>query len=173
MLENSLIKLRPISEKDTDNILRWRNSKEVKKFFCMQDDLTREEHEWWLKNRVQVGKVIQFIIVDKELEQDLGTVYIRDIDEQNKNGEFGIYIGEVQSRNKGIGTQAMELICDYAFKKLKLHKVYLRVLATNERAISVYKKNGFKEEGKFKDHLYVEDTGYQDLVFMGRINPYE
>lgn len=112
MLENSLIKLRPISEKDTDNILRWRNSKEVKKFFCMQDDLTREEHEWWLKNRVQVGKVIQFIIVDKELEQDLGTVYIRDIDEQNKNGEFGIYIGEVQSRNKGIGTQAMELICD-------------------------------------------------------------
>ena len=139
----------------------------------MQDDLTREEHEWWLKNRVQVGKVIQFIIVDKELEQDLGTVYIRDIDEQNKNGEFGIYIGEVQSRNKGIGTQAMELICDYAFKKLKLHKVYLRVLATNERAISVYKKNGFKEEGKFKDHLYVEDTGYQDLVFMGRINPYE
>lgn len=47
------------------------------------------------------------------------------------------------------------------------------MLATNERAISVYKKNGFKEEGKFKDHLYVEDTGYQDLMFMGRINPYE
>lgn len=173
MLENSLIKLRPISENDTDNILRWRNSEAVKKFFCMQEDLTREEHEWWLKNRVQTGKVIQFIIVDKELEEDLGTVYIRDLDKQNRNGEFGIYIGEVQSRNKGIGTQAMALICDYAFKQLKLHKVHLRVLATNERAISVYKKNGFKEEGIFKDHLYIENIGYQDLVFMGRINPYE
>lgn len=173
MLENEVIKLRPIDSNDTDNILRWRNSEEVKKFFCMQEDLKREEHEWWLENKVKTGKTIQFIIYDKTEDKDLGTVYIRDIDKEHNHGEFGIYIGEVTSRNKGVGTMAMNLICTYAFKELHFHKIYLRVLASNERAITVYKKNGFLEEGLFKEHLFVPGNGYQDLVFMGVINPYE
>ena len=173
MLEKSGILLRPITMDDTQNILKWRNSIEVKKYFCMQQDLTKEQHEWWLKNRVETGCVIQYIIVDQQTNQDLGTVYIRDIDEEHLNGEFGIYIGEAVSRNKGIGTIAMDMICDYAFKELKLHKIFLRVLADNLAAIKVYKKNGFIEEGLFKEHIRNQLGEYKDLVFMGRMNPYE
>lgn len=38
----------------------------------------------------------------------------------------------------------------------------LNVLSSNKRAISFYKKCGFIYEGKFKDHLFIDDR-YQDL----------
>ncbi len=173
MLENEILELRPISVEDTDNILKWRNSKEVKKFFCMQEDLTREGHLSWLENKVKTGKVVQYIIHVKDSDKDLGSVYIRNIDKEHSNGEFGIFIGEVCDRGHGYGTMAMKLICDYAFKKLHLHKIYLRVLEDNKGAIASYKKNQFEEEGIFKDHVYNPEVGYLNLVFMGRINPYE
>ena len=171
MLENDKIILREISSNDTQNILRWRNSEEVKKYFCMQEDLTKESHEWWLENIVKTGEVIQYTIYDKEHDVDLGTVYIRNIDKVDCNGEFGIYIGEPSYRNSGIGKSAMKLICDYAFQTLKLHKIYLRVLESNERAISVYLKNDFQKEGVFKEHVYHPQRGFQNLVFMGKLNP--
>lgn len=170
MLENEFIKLRPITIEDTDNILKWRNSSQVKKYFCMQSDLTRKEHEWWLENKVKSGKAIQFIINLKKEQKDIGTIYIRDIDSENKNGEFGIYIGESDLRGMGYGTMAMDLIVKYAFLEKKLHKVYLRVLSDNERAKECYKKNGFVEEGVFKEHVYKQGKGFVDVTFMGRIN---
>ncbi len=57
---------------------------------------------------------------------------------------------------------ATEAIIDYGFKKLNLNKIYLNVLATNERAIKFYQKLGFGFEGTFKKHLFV-DGEYVDL----------
>lgn len=171
MIENDRIQLRPIDFQDTENILKWRNSQAVKKYFCMQEDLTKEQHEWWLENRVKTGQTIQFIIHDKQNDLDLGTVYVRNIDVEHSNGEFGIYIGDSERRNAGIGSMAMELICNYMFEEKDMHKIYLRVLESNKRAISVYVKNGFQQEGVFKDHVYSKENGYQNVIFMAKINP--
>lgn len=170
MLENDKVILRPITEKDTNNILKWRNSKQVKKYFLMQEDLTKEQHEYWLKNIVNTGKAIQFIIVDKESMNDVGTIYVRNIDKTDKNGEYGIYIGDTSCRGKGLGYFSSLLICDYCFKELKLHKLYLRVLKDNKRAISLYKKIGFKKEGIAKEHVFHPVKGYLDVMFMSIID---
>jgi len=39
-------------------------------------------------------------------------------------------------------------------------------MTTNARAIHVYKKLGFKEEGRFQKQLKVEDGTYVDDVMM-------
>jgi RimJ/RimL family protein N-acetyltransferase len=58
---------------------------------------------------------------------------------------------------------------DYGFSQLKLHKIMLRVIASNKRAIQSYKKAGFSEEGYLKDEVLL-DGEYTDLVLMGIIN---
>jgi len=54
---------------------------------------------------------------------------------------------------------------DYAFKKLKLHRVGLDVYAYNPRAISVYKKLGFKSEGRGREYLF-QNGRWHDEIWM-------
>lgn len=165
ILDDEKIYLRKISLSDTNNIIKWRNSPHVKRNFIYQEDLTKEEHELWLETKVKTGKVKQFIIVEKESELPIGSVYLRDIDYDNRKAEFGIFIGEKNALNRGYGTIATKIILAYAFSKLKLNKVFLRVFENNVYAIRSYKKSGFVQEGLFKQEVCIEKNFY-NIMFM-------
>lgn len=163
------IYLRPITVEDTDNILRWRNSDGVKKYFIYQDDITREEHLSWLEKQVKSGKAIQFIIVEKETERPVGSVYLRDVDRVHNKAEYGIFIGEEDAKGKGYGTVAAKRMISYAFEKEKIHRIYLRVYEDNLRAVSSYEKAGFRREGQLIDDVYVNGK-YHNIVWMAIVN---
>lgn len=158
------ITLKPIDRSDTENILKWRNSEEVKKNFIYRKDLTEEEHNNWLETKVKTHLVYQFIITADS--KKIGSVYLQHIDKKNMKAEFGIFIGETLSQGKGYGKTATELLLKFAFEELKLNKVYLRVLAENERAIRCYEKSGFITEGCFRQDEIIDAKPY-DIVFMG------
>ena len=160
------IYLKNIELSDTDDIIRWRNQENVRKYFINQDLFTRESHLKWMENVVSIGKAVQFIVVVKSTKTPIGSVYIRDIDYKNKKGEFGIFIGEKQYTGHGFGTEAADLIIKYGFLQLDLNKIYLRVLSTNLSAIKSYLKVGFKYEGYFREDVYVRQN-YLDVIFMG------
>lgn len=161
--------IRPITLDDTDDIVRWRNSENVKKYFIFQGDFTREGHLSWYNNKILTKEVLQFIIVEKENNTSIGSVFIRDIDYIHKKGEFGIFIGDDSKKGKGFGEQATKLILEYAFNVFKLHRIYLRVLADNSRAISCYKKAGFVIEGTLRDDALINGH-YRDIVWMSMLN---
>lgn len=169
-LELENVKLRQIEINDTQNIVKWRNSPNVKKNFCIQQDMTEEMHMDWFKNKIQTGQVVQFIIIDTTYDKPLGSVYLRDIDKQNKKAEFGIFIGEDEARGKGIGTKSTKLILQYGFCELGLHKIYLRVFSNNLQAIKAYEKAGFIYSGTAKDDILLPNGKYQDIIFMSIIN---
>ncbi len=164
-MKHNNVMLRPMTEQDTDNVVKWRNSPSVMENFIFRTPLDREAHLNWYNNRVLTGDVAQFIIVDTDTDTDVGSVYLRDIDKQHKKCEFGIFIGEESCRGKGIGSSAAKLILDYAFQELKLNRVFLRVFAQNPRAIKSYEKAGFKHEGTFRDDVIIDGVAY-DMVFM-------
>lgn len=164
------IQLRKINIEDTDNIIKWRNNPNVKKNFCIQKDLTKEDHLNWFNNKILTGEVAQFIIIDNDLNIPVGSTYLRDIDTNNKKAEFGIFIGEDVSRGKGIGTESTLFTIKYGFEELKLHKIFLRVFANNYSAIKAYEKAGFIYEGTAKDDIMLPNGEFQDIIFMSTIN---
>ena len=163
---NQLISIRPITEADTDKIVAWRNNPKVVEHFIYRAPLTREGHLNWFHNRVQTGQVAQFMIMVGDEKKEVGSVYLRDIDKNNRKCEYGIFIGEDTERGKGAGTEAAKLAINYAFNELDLNRVYLRVFATNTRAIKSYEKAGFRFEGRFRDDVIIDGEAY-DIVFMG------
>lgn len=163
--ENTGIYLRPITYGDTDNIIRWRNTDFVRKNFIYQELFTKETHENWMKTQVETGRVVQTIICGFSDDRPYGSVYIRDIDQKNKKAEYGIFIGEPDALGKGMGTSACRLMLNYCFGEAGLHKVYLRALAGNLRAIRSYEKAGFVREGYLKDEVFL-DGKYTDVVWM-------
>jgi len=167
------ITFREIILEDTENILKWKNNINVKKNFCLQDDLTSEQHIKWFNTKILIGEVKQFIIKDNEKNLEVGSVYLRDIDHKNHKAEMGIFIGEDEARGRGIGFASVEFIVKYGFKNLKLHKIYLRVFSNNISAIKTYEKVGFKYEGTAIDDIILPNGEYQNIIFMSIINDFK
>lgn len=160
------INLKNIEIADTDDIVRWRNNDNVRKYFINQTLFTKESHLKWMEDYVSTGKAYQFIILEKESNISIGSVYLRDVDRTHKKAEFGIFIGEDKYRGSGIGIEATKLILEYGFNELDLNKIFLRVLTNNYKAIKSYLNVGFKYEGYFREDVCV-NSKYFDVIFMG------
>ena len=87
-------------------------------------------------------------------------------DETAQTCELGIVIGDKASWGQGYGREAVSLLLQYAFQYRNQHKVWLRVNATNERAIRAYRASGFVEEGRQRSQVW-SDGRHIDLVLMG------
>ena len=156
------VTIRPITYDDTENIVKWRNSEYVNSRFIDRRLFTKESHEAWLKNYVETGKVAQFIILLNG--EAVGSVYLRDIDPDKKEAEYGIFIGEESARGKGVGTKSAKLILKYAFEELNLEKIFLRVFKDNPGAVRSYEKAGFKKIDRV-DTLNI-DGETLEVIFM-------
>ncbi len=66
-------------------------------------------------------------------------------------------------RGRGLGTAATHLVLAYAFDVLALHRVELRVLTFNERAIACYEKCGFVREGVEREGAWIGGEWQSDL----------
>lgn len=166
------IYLRPMTVEDTDLIVKWRNTEEVRKNFIYQALFTREGHLNWIRTMVDTGRVVQMIICLTDTDEAVGSVYIRDIDKEHRKAEYGIFIGEASARGKGIGTQAAKQMLAFCFEELKLHRIFLRAYADNLQAIRSYEKAGFVKEAYLKDDVCI-DGKFRDIVLMAVLNPHE
>lgn len=166
------IYLRLMTDEDTDAIVKWRNNPRVRNNFIYQGLFTPQGHRNWIETMVKPGKVIQFIICEKESNRPVGSVYFRDISKEHNKAEYGIFIGEDDAIGKGIGSEVCKLACDYGFRVEKWHKIFLRAFADNMPAIRSYEKAGFAQEAYLRDEVCIGGT-YRDVVLMGCLNPYE
>ena len=168
----SEVRLREITEEDTEIILKWRNDLYVRSMLFGQAVVTKEMHTKYFREQIKTGKIHQFIIEiigDKEKIKAIGSTFLKNIDKENRKCEFGIFIGENEGRGHGYGTEAVQYMIRYAFEVLNMHRVYLEVLCNNSSAIAAYKKAGFIEEGVLHD-AYRRDGMYYDVTIMGIVD---
>ena len=168
VLKGKTVRLRPITDADTDNIVKWRNTPSVMQNFIFRQKFTPEMHRNWLATKVATGQVVQYIIEDTAAGRAVGSVYYRDVDHDNHSAEYGIFIGDESARGKGIGTETAQLFTAFGFAGLHLHRISLRVLAENAAARRSYEKAGFAQEGVFRDMVRL-DGQYRDVVFMAKL----
>lgn len=157
--------LRSITMEDTENIVKWRKNPEVRRNFIFRGEITQESHNHYMETKVANGEVLQYIILTKEDEKPVGSVYFRDVDLHNNSAEYGVFIGEDSARRKGIGTETAKLFTRYGINELGLHRISLRVLSGNDVAYRTYENAGFKKEGVFRDMVFL-DGEYRDVIFM-------
>ncbi len=167
MFENSIIKLRKLSANDYITYHNWRNDLDVMQSTSPNLDIyTLEDTQGLIEMISSQTDAKGYIIVDKSTNEDVGIVSLINIDYKNRSAECIIDIGSKNSWGKGIGTSAMNLILNYAFNELNLHRIYLQVFSFNENAIKLYEKTGFIIEGRARESLY-RFGKYHDIVTMG------
>lgn len=68
---------------------------------------------------------------------------------------------------KGVGVVLMDRLVQWSKETEGVEKIELLVRSSNARAISLYKKFGFKEEGRLVNRIKISDGNYLDDVSMG------
>ncbi len=86
------------------------------------------------------------------------------VDEANKRARYAVGIQDISKLAMGFGTEVTELMLDFAFNVLKVHRVELMVLEYNHRAIACYKKCGFIEEGRVREGALIEGRWETDIM---------
>ncbi len=165
MMEGRKTIIRKLEQKDLDKSLLWLKDPQVNKY--LSQDFAgldkRQEDEWY--NFMQRSNHDFAFAIDTIAGQYIGNCALHKINWFRKTAEFGIVIGEKNYWNKGYGTEAVEILVNFATKKLRLRSIFLNVYEYNKRAIRVYAKCGFKlKKILTKDHYY--NRKYWDTYVM-------
>ncbi|GAB4139954.1 MAG: GNAT family protein [Bacteroidia bacterium] len=164
--------LRPISLSDSgEEYLSWMNDSEVTKGLeSGAFPTTKEALDDFLKSVTVSKNNVMLAIIDRESGKHIGNIKLGNINWVHRHAELGILIGNKNFWGKGHGTEACRLVVEYAFSTLNLHKVWLAVFSNNPGAYHIYKKLGFVEEGRLRDHVFA-DGQYFDKILMSVFNP--
>ena len=95
----------------------------------------------------------------------VGRVNLFGEDPLARHAEVGIALLP-EARGKGIGSAALAQMVEFAFVRRNLRRLHLVVIASNAAGIGSYRKAGFVEEGRRREHCWVRGR-YEDEVIMG------
>ena len=117
-----------------------------------------DEVEKWFKNLENSYYIIECN------NSRIGYFRTSNYSHKNKNIYIGCDLHE-NWRGKGLSYIAYRKFITFLFEKQKLHKISLEVLSSNIRAINLYKKLGFVEEGRKREDIEKGQI-YVDSVIM-------
>lgn len=167
-LNGEKVLLREFRQEDLSGIRSWVNDYDTVRYLGAGYTMpqTWEQTEDYLSSllRGDAGGV-NLAVAEKDSRRYLGQVSLMMIDHAAQRAELAIVMAP-DSAGKGYGSEAIRLIVEFAFTQLNLRRIYLQVHADNERAIHVYQKCGFVEEGRLREHVF-RDGRYIDVVQMG------
>ncbi|MBN8434988.1 GNAT family N-acetyltransferase [Priestia flexa] len=86
------------------------------------------------------------------------------MNEHDNRARYAISLFDPSVWNQGLGTEITQLVLTYAFHELKLHRIDLRVLAYNKRAIACYQKCGFVQEGVEREGALINGVYETDII---------
>jgi RimJ/RimL family protein N-acetyltransferase len=164
MLEGKKINLRPLEERDLNLVACWRNDSANRRFFFTTSMIYPGGQKKWFENLLIDPNRFVLVIETKE-GQAVGIIGLDKIDRRNQEAEGGPGLLDSNERGKGYMEEAIELLLDYAFGELNLHRVYGTCYPFN-RTIELLKWYGFQQEGVLRQAVFTQGKFY-DKVILG------
>ncbi len=118
----------------------------------------------WIDSVLAKGQPV-FTIVELATERPVGRCMLFAVNQVDGCAEAGIFIGEKDRWGRGMGTEAMSLLLDFAFNLLNLQSVMIGVFDFNVRALAGYRRLGFREIGRRRACRIVAGQPH-DLILM-------
>jgi len=150
-----VIRLRELERGDLPALNRWRNDPELldllgNNFLFIAGAVDEKWYESYLAAREHN---VRLAITVEPGGEYVGNVNLTGIHPVNRSAEFSILIGDKTVWGKGVGREATRFMLAHA------------VLASNERALRLYARVGFRTEGTQRQAVFKNGT-YHDLVTM-------
>lgn len=145
---------------------RWINAFETTRTIGLEArPMTLAQERAWVERMTTSESGVIFAIYDLDDMTPVGSTNLMDIDYRNRSCELGIGIMEPDRRGKGLGTEAVQLITDYAIHVLDMHNVHLCTYEYNWAGQRAYIRAGFKEYGRRREARR-HNGKWWDIIYM-------
>ena len=165
MLKGKIISLRRVKQDDLKFLRDWRNTPSIwennTQFILLN---LKQQNSWFKKINSNISKERMFTIIDDK-QNPIGICGLVQFDEDNKNAKVAIIIGNTKNHSKGIGTESLNLLLEYGFKELKIHRIDAEVIEYNKKSLNFFKKLGFKQEAVMRDYIFRNGKWWNLFIF--------
>ena len=150
-----MIRFREVSIGDAAQILKWRTSAGVTNFMTTDLDGDLDSQRAWIQKSFLKSDYYHWIIMIDG--QDVGLLYITDLNLWEKSISWGYYVAE--SEFFGLGAMIPPFLYNFLFTKLQIEKINVEVFENNHKVISMHSFHGYIHESNL-DRV-IEKKGLQ------------
>ncbi len=136
----SRVQLVPLEVHHLDQTRKWISDPRVSRPFLFERMLTAEAHADWFESLKSDRSQMIFAVLHEGAH--IGNVGFKNIDRENREAEFWIYLGP-NVHGRGLGRSAAREAIKLGFDQLVLNLMYLHVSSVNAAARSIYHYAGF------------------------------
>ena len=168
-LTGKTILLRALEPEDIDFLYQIENDMSLWELSHTQTPYSKWVLKSYLENAHQdiyEAKQLRLAIVYQSTQQLIGLIDLFDFDPKNSRAGVGLVIAAHANRNKGIGSEALELVINYSFQQLQIHQLYANIGSDNEISLQLFTKFGFQKIGIKKDWIKVNNHYKDELLFQ-------
>lgn len=168
-LTGNTIYLRALEPEDLEFIYAIENNESVWEVSNTQTPYSRFLIRQYLENAHQdiyEAKQLRLAICLSNTFEAIGLIDLFDFDPKNNRAGVGIVISNESNRNSGIGSEALQLVINYAFNQLQLHQLYANIGSDNEISKQLFTKFGFQKIGTKKDWIKVDNIFKDEILFQ-------
>ena len=115
------------------------------------------------------GQLYAYGIFLKATDKLIGDISLTQIARGDLQSCYTGFTLDKEYNGKGYTTEALQLVVDFAFRELKLHRIEAGAMPDNIASIRVLEKVGFKKEGIAKENLKINGK-WTDHQILGIIN---
>ncbi len=170
-LKGDHIYLRALEPSDLDFLYQLENDTAIWEISGTLKPYSKKVLQLYLDNAhrdIYEVKQLRLCICRKDHEC-IGLIDLFDFDPKHRRAGIGIVISNPDDRNKGLGAEALSLLCSYAFSALDLHQLYANILEENKASIHLFEKLGFERIGIKKEWIRTS-TGFKNEIMFQKIN---
>lgn len=166
------LKIRTLRIKDvTLGYVKGLNDLEVNKFLVnvRLEKQDKEKVSGFILHNLRSPHDLLLGIFLKEGNAFIGTVRVGDISNFHYFCTVGICLFNKKYWGKGYALEAIEKVCDFIFKELKLHYIEAGVYEENRASMKLFKKAGFKIQVRYKNKYRYQDD-FKPVIIWGLTN---
>jgi RimJ/RimL family protein N-acetyltransferase len=164
--------LSPICPDDIEKYTEWVNDMETGLYVLFAASVIDVNKERNILEFLTNHNIVM-AIVEKENNLAIGICGLHNKNDVHKSATYGIFIGDKNFLEHGLGTEATLLMLDYAFHVLNLNSITLEVLDFNKRAIRCCEKCGFKYAGKKRQAIFMAGIYHDLLLYDVTVSEFE
>jgi [ribosomal protein S5]-alanine N-acetyltransferase len=160
--------LRPLTLEDAPVVQELAGRREIADTtISIPHPYSEQQARNWISGHIEACAQLKGVVFGVELahtNQLIGTIGLREIDQEHLQAEMGFWIG-TDWWGKGYATEAAKRVIRFGFEELGLNRIYAHHMVRNPASGRVLEKSGMRDEGLFRQR--VRKWGrFEDVVIL-------